>query len=334
MMRLYRLHRPSLDGLVQGTEPTPEPGTHEVLVRLHAASLNYKDLLFVKPASEGGIELPRPMVPLSDAAGEVMAVGSAVTRFAVGDPVSAVVVTGWFEGPIPRDAMPRALGVGHDGVLSEFRCFPEMDLVKLPKGYSYRDGSTLPIAALTAWNAVEHVEPGQTVVVLGTGGVALFALQFAKAAGAHVIITSSSDEKIQRAKALGADEAVNYRTTPAWHEKILEMTDGRGADHIVETVSGSSLELSVAATALGGHIHLVGLQDRGRIDPYGIQYRAITVRGIRMGSKRLFESMIGFIERHDIRPAIDKVFPFEDVRPAYEYLKHGLHFGKVVIDLG
>jgi NADPH:quinone reductase-like Zn-dependent oxidoreductase len=330
-MKLYRLIKPDLDSLVVMSEADPLPGPTEVLVQIKAASLNYKDLLFVKSAKDGGIELSRPTIPLSDAAGEVVALGSGVTDYAVGDRVTATVLHGWLEGPIPADAISRALGAGRDGVLCEYRTFDQADLIKLPAKYSFEEGATLPIAALTAWNAMEHVKPGQRVLILGTGGVALFALQFARAVRARVIITSSSDEKIARAKSMGAEEGINYRASPEWQKEVLSLTDGCGVDHVVETVSGTSLQRSVAATAIGGHVHLVGLLDRGKIDPYDIQYRAVNVHGIRMGPKILFESMIQCLEKCDIYPVIDRQFAFADARQAYEYLKSGSHFGKVVI---
>lgn len=330
-MKAYRLHAPSLDGLRLDEEPVPTPGAGEVLVRIRAVSLNYKDLLFIKPPAEGGFALPRPTIPISDMAGEVVEVGPGVSRWHAGDKVTALVISGWRQGIIPADALQRALGFGEDGVLCEYRVFREDSLLALPEGYSYEEGSTLPIAALTAWNALAEVKPGETVLILGTGGVALFALQFAKAAGARAIITSSSDEKLERARKLGADDIINYRTSPNWREAVLTATNGVGADHVVETVSGSNLTDSVAATRIGGSVYLVGLQDKGMMDPYQIQFRAVTVRGIRMGSGEIFEDMLKMIGRHRIKPVIDRVFQFAEAKPAYEYLKAAGHFGKIVI---
>jgi NADPH:quinone reductase-like Zn-dependent oxidoreductase len=332
-VKLYRLTAPSLDALELVDEPVPTATSRDVVVRIHAASINYKDLLFVKPPSEGGIGLPGPMVPWSDAAGEVVEVGPEVTRFAVGDRVAPVVVQDWFGGPLPGDTLSRALGVGVDGVLSEYRVFDQNNLVALPAGLSYEEGSTLPIAAVTAWNAVQDVRPHESVLVLGTGGVALFALQFAKTAGARVIVITSQDEKAERAKALGADDTVNYTHCPEWQKEILALTDGRGVDHVVETVGGSSVERSVNATTIGGSVYQVGLIDRGTMDPYNIQMRAVTVRGIRMGSRGQFETMNDLISRHAIRPVLDSVLGFSDVRAAYERIASGKHFGKVVLTL-
>jgi NADPH:quinone reductase-like Zn-dependent oxidoreductase len=332
-MKLYRLSTPSLDGLQLLHEPDPRPKSHEIVVRIRAASLNYKDLLFVRPVADGGIPLPRPTIPLSDAAGEVVEIGAEVNRFAVGDRVAPVVVQNWFNGPLPADTMDRALGVGVDGVLAEFRVFDQNNLVLLPPELSYEEGATLPIAAVTAWNALQHVQPYETVLVLGTGGVALFAVQFAKASGARVIVITSRDEKAGRAKALGADETVNYTRHPDWEQEVLALTGGRGVDHVVETVGGSSVERSVKATAIGGSVYGVGLIDRGKIDPYCIQYRAVTVRGIRIGSREQFETMVRLVGAHAIRPVIDSVHPFAEVRAAYERIDSGEHFGKVVVSL-
>lgn len=330
-MKAYRLFTPSLDDLRLVDEPMPAAGPGEVLVRIHAASLNFKDLLFIKPPAEGGIACPRPTVPLSDMAGEIVAVGSGVDDWKVGDRVTAGVMPGWFEGYIPADATSKALGFGQDGVLSEYRAFRADSIIALPNDCSYEEGSTLPIAALSAWNGVQHVRAGESVLVLGTGGVALFALQFAHALGARVIMTSSSDEKLERTRALGADETVNYRTHGNWHEKILELTGGRGVDHVVETVSGSNLTQSVACTAIGGHVYLVGLQDKGLMDPYQIQFRAVNVHGIRVGSLNLFRDMMRVIDGHRIKPVIDRVFAFDETLAAYAHLKAAGHFGKIVI---
>jgi NADPH:quinone reductase-like Zn-dependent oxidoreductase len=332
-MKAFRLFAPSLEELRLVDEPKPRPGRGEVLVRLRAASLNYKDLLFVKSPLEGGIELPRPTIPLSDGAGTIEEIGSDVSVWAVGDRVANTAVQKWRDGPIAADAHLRALGYGEDGALCQYRVFSEDGLVRLPEGCSFEEGSTLPIAALSAWNGMQHVRPGETVLILGTGGVALFGLQFAKALGARAIITSSNDKKLDRARQLGADETINYVTHPDWHEIVLKMTDGHGADHVVETVSGSNLTKSTAATAIGGHVYLVGLLDRGLMDPYQIQYRAVNIHGIRMGSRTLFENMVKVIEQYKIAPVIDRVFSLEDTIPAYDYLKRAGHFGKVVIKI-
>jgi NADPH:quinone reductase-like Zn-dependent oxidoreductase len=332
-VKVYRLTKPSLDGLQRSEEPDPKPAPNEALVRIRAVSLNYKDLLFVKPPSEGGFELPGPMIPLSDAAGEVIAIGSAVTRVAVGDRVAPINVLNWFEGPIPADAFKHALGFGVDGVLCQLRTVDQNNLVRLPAGLSFEESSTLTIAGVTAWHAVSGVRANQTVMVLGTGGVAMFALQFCRAAGARVFISSSSNAKAERARALGAEETINYRENPDWSVRVRELTGGRGVDHVVENVGGSSLHQSIAATAIGGTIHSIGILDKGLVNPYEIQFKGITLRGIRMGPRSLFEDMNRLIEQHRIRPLVDRVFPFQEARAAYEYLRDARHVGKVVISI-
>lgn len=330
-MKAYRLYAPSLDQLRLVDEPVPTPGLGEVLVKIHSVSLNYKDLLFVKPLAEGGIACPQPTIPISDMAGEITAIGPDVTEWQIGDRITAAVMPGWFEGVIP--ANPPALGYGLDGVLCEYGTFRADSILRIPAAYSFEEASTLPIAALSAWNAVEHVRAGESVLILGTGGVALFALQFVKALGARTIITSSSDAKLDRARLLGADETVNYRTHTDWNMQVLELTDGRGVDHVVETVSGTNLTQSVGCTAIGGHVYVVGLQDKGLMDPYQIQYRAVNVHGIRVGSLEQFRQMIAFIDQHDILPVIDRVFPFSETLDAYAHLKAAGHFGKIVINI-
>lgn len=330
-MKAYRLYAPSLGELRRVDEPAPSAGSGEVLVRVRAVSLNYKDLLFVKPPEEGGIALPKPTIPLSDMAGEIVEIGSGVSGFGLGDRVTAAVMPGWFEGVIPADATLKSIGFGQDGVLCEYHVFRADSILRLPADCSYEEGSTLPIAAVSAWNAVRHVRAGESVLILGTGGVALFALQFVKALGARAIVTSSSDAKLDRTRALGADDLINYRTNSDWHEKVLALTDGAGVDHVVETVSGSNLTQSVACTVIGGHIYVVGLQDKGLMDPYQIQYRAVNVHGIRVGSLALFREMMDVVGLHRIKPVIDRVFPFDETPAAYRHLKAAGHFGKIVI---
>lgn len=323
-MKAYRLTKQDLDGLIQVEEPEPAPGPNQVLIRIRAASLNYKDLFFV---------LPRPTIPVSDAAGEIVAVGSSATQFAIGDRVSPNVAQNWLDGVLPADVADHALGYGVDGVLCQYRALDVEGVVRLPDFYTVVQGSTLPIAGVTAWNAVRQVNAGEAVLVLGTGGVSIFALQFAKAKGASVILTSSSDEKINRALRLGADHALNYRRDPRWPERVLEITGGCGVQHVIESVGGLSVEQSVRATAIGGHIHLIGHLDFERADTSGITEKAITVRGIRFGSRAIFEDMIEFINISRIVPVIDSVFAFNDALSAYRHLESGAHFGKIVINV-
>jgi NADPH:quinone reductase-like Zn-dependent oxidoreductase len=333
MMKAYRLTRQDLDGLIRTDELDPTPRPNEVLVRIRAASLNYKDLFFVRPAEQHGLALPRPTIPISDGAGEIVAVGSEVADFGVGDRVAANVAQNWIDGVIPADAAQHALGYGIDGILCQFRALDAAGVVRLPDDYSYEQGSTLPIAGVTAWNAIRRVSPGESVLVLGTGGVAVFALQFAKAQGAKVILTSSSAAKIARAVELGADHGINYRTNPSWEEEVKELTGGRGVDHVIETVGGRSVEQSVEATAIGGRIHMIGLLDFQRADTSGITEKAITVQGIRFGSRGTFEDMVRFINKSRVVPVIDSVFKFDDAISAYRHLDSKAHFGKIVIDV-
>lgn len=327
-VKLYRVKGTTLDSLIPSEEPSPIPGAHEVLVRVRAVSLNYKDLNFLKP----GAPPPGGLVPLSDAAGEIVSVGPGVTRLKLGDRVANVAVKGWIDGPPPADAYARSFGAGIDGVLSEFRVVNEQDLLRLPSGYDWIEGSTLPIAALSAWNSLAELQPKQTVLILGTGGVAIFALQFAKARGARVIMTSSSDWKIAKIREYGADETVNRGRHPDWETEVLSLTDGRGVDLVVEAVGGSSVQRSIAAAAIGGTVNVVG-NGKGPIEAYSILARAVRVRGIRIGPRNMFEDMIAFIDQKRIRPVVHRVFSFAEARSAYEHLIAANHLGKIVISI-
>ncbi|QGR00139.1 NAD(P)-dependent alcohol dehydrogenase [Paenibacillus psychroresistens] len=333
-MRAYRLVAPTLDGLQMNTEKIPEIAPNEVLVKLHAASLNYKDTFYI--AGDKGIQLPRPTVPLSDGAGEVVAVGSSVDRFVPSDHVAGVLVQDWLYGPIPVHALNSSTSLGHglDGNLTEYRVFNQEGLVQLPKNLSYEEGATLPCAAVTAWNAVRDIRSSQTVLILGTGGVALFALQFAKALGAKTIITSSSDAKLARAIEVGVDHVINYRSNPDWHKTVRDLTEGMGVDHVVETVGSNTLEQSILAARIEGMVHLVGIvPPAGKIDPMPVIFGAITVRGVRVGSRQLFEEMNAFIERKNIHPIISQRFAFEDAKSAFIQQLNGPDFGKIVVNI-
>lgn len=328
----YRLTAPSLESLQLFTETVPTIGSYEVLVQMRAASLNYKDNFYLAGAQ--GIQLPRPTVPLSDGAGEVVAVGERVNRFAVGDSVAGNFVQDWLYGPLGDHAADSSTTLGHgiDGTLTEYRVFNQEGLVALPRNLSYEEGATLPCAAVTAWNAVREIRPAQTVLILGTGGVALFALQFAKALGARTIVTSSSDTKLARAAAAGADHLINYQGDPDWSKQARELTDGKGVDHVIETVGPDTLERSILATRRDGTVHLVGLINPvGKIDPMLILGGTVTVRGVRVGSRQLFEEMNTFIERKEIHPLIGHRFHFGNARDAFAQQLKGPEFGKIVI---
>ncbi|MCS4095726.1 NAD(P)-dependent alcohol dehydrogenase [Rhizobium sp. BK176] len=312
----------------------PELAQNEVLVRMQAASVNYKDSFYLN--GEDGTQLSRATIPLSDGAGEVVAVGPLVRRFAVGDRVVGNFVQDWIYGPIPSHAVDSSTTLGHgiDGVLGEFRAFHEEGLVRLPENLNYEEAATLPCAAVTAWNAVRNVRAWETVLITGTGGVALFALQFANALGAKTIVISSSDEKMARAKDVGASHVVNYKNEPDWHLRARELTGGWGVEHVVDAVGPDTLERSIAATAREGTVHFVGLMNPKRVlNPMLILGGTVNVRGVRVGSRKLFEEMNAFIERRDIHPIIGKRFAFESSRDAFEQQVRGAPFGKIIVDI-
>lgn len=309
------------------------PGPGQVLVRLRAASLNYRDLLVI--AGKGIAPTPAGLVPLSDGAGEVIEVGADVTLWRVGDHVAGTFAPLWLGGEIDAHSRTMMLGGALPGVLTEYRLFREDALVELPKHLSFVQGSTLPCAALTAWNSLYGLRPvraGETVLVLGSGGVSIFALQFAKAAGARVIATSSDDAKIMRLRALGADEAINYRSEPDWRSAVLDMTDDRGVDHVIEVGGAGTLEASMGSTRVGGIVHLIGVLAGGSFDPAKAQMNRVIVRGVFVGSREMFQEMNRAIAQCGLTPVIDTIFPFDQAPDALRYLKSGRHFGKVVID--
>ena len=335
-MRLYRLPKAGDINdltLTEAADPTVGPG--QVRVRLRAASLNYRDLMIVRdqygrPARPG-------LVPVSDGAGDVVEVGTGVTRVAVGDRVAGIFHQRWLAGPIEDDVMSSALGGDLDGVLAEERTFDQDGLVKVPAHLSYDEAATLPCAAVTAWDALFNgpapVRPGDTVLTLGTGGVSAFAIQFARLAGARVIATSSSDEKLYRAKQLGATDGINYKTTPDWEKAVKELTAGRGVDAVVEVGGAGTLPKSLAAVRRGGTVSVIGLLTGpgGEINPLVLIPRAAVMRGVYVGSRATFETMNRALSLHRLRPAIDRPFDFEQAGDAYRHLASGSHFGKVVV---
>jgi NADPH:quinone reductase-like Zn-dependent oxidoreductase len=313
--------------------PTPEPGSGQVRFRLRAASLNYRDLMICKGVYNPRLKLP--VIPLSDGAGEVTAVGDGVSRFRVGDRVVAAFMPGWREGP-PTDLKVRsALGGDVDGMLAEESVLPESGLLPIPEHLSFEEAATLPCAAVTAWNALVEtggVQPGDSVLVQGTGGVSLFALQFARMAGARVIATSSRDDKLSRALELGASDGINYKTSPDWDKRARELTGGVGVDMIVEVGGAGTLPRSTRAIRTGGYIALIGvLSGAGEFNPIPLLMRNIRLQGIFVGSVAMFEAMLAAIATARMRPVMDRVFPFDQAAEALEYLESGAHFGKVVI---
>jgi NADPH:quinone reductase-like Zn-dependent oxidoreductase len=304
-----------------------------VRVRLRAASLNFRDLMMSKGIYNPKLKLP--LIPLSDGAGEVAAVGEGVSRFRVGDRVVSAFMPGWVDGP-PTEAKTRsALGGEVDGVLAEEYVLPETGLLPIPAHLSFEEAATLPCAALTAWNALVEtggIRPGDSVLVQGTGGVSIFALQFARLAGARVIATSSSDAKLARVRDMGASDGINYKTTPGWDKRVRELTGGQGIDLIVEVGGAGTLPLSTRAIKLGGYIALIGvLTGAGEFNPIPLLMKNIRLQGIFVGSVSMFESMLKAIEVSQLRPVIDRVFPFDQAIEALKYLESGAHFGKVVI---
>ncbi|MCU0870661.1 MAG: NAD(P)-dependent alcohol dehydrogenase [Burkholderiales bacterium] len=334
-MRALQATAFSIDSLALAERAVPAPRRGEILVRIRAASLNYRDLAILAQAYIP--TLPLPYVPASDACGEVVAVGEDVTRFAVGDRAVPVYTQGWHDGkPTPEQRTRRTLGAPLSGVLQEYVAVPAEDAVTVPQHLSDAEAATLPIAALTAWSTLQEgdVKTGDTVLVQGTGGVALFALQFAKLAGAKVIVISSSDEKLARAKALGADVGINYRATPDWHVAVKEATGGRGVDIIVETV-GASLDKSLGAVAFGGFIGVIGFVAgyEAKIPLRAVIGPMIRVQGIAVGSRTRFEAMNRAIAQHGLKPVIDSTFSLADGADAFRRLEKGAHFGKIVIDI-
>jgi len=337
-MRAYRITAGStdLEGLALHDEPEHEPGPGEVAVRVRAAALNARDLSIIAGQYVGG-PVARDTVPLSDGAGEVAAVGAGVSRVAVGDRVAGIFFQRWLDGAFTEDMRGAQLGGPLDGMLAERVVLNEAGLVRIPDHLSFEQAASLPCAGVTAWHALVSrgcLAPGETVLVLGTGGVSVFALQFAKAAGATVIVTSSSDDKLQRARALGADHTVNYERTSDWQAEVLKLTGGRGVDHVVE-VGGATLPHAVGALATGGRIHLVGFVAgrEARLFLPMLVGRLATLRSIYVGSRAMFEAMNAAIAANRIEPVVDRTFAFDRARDAYAYQKSGAHFGKVVIEV-
>jgi NADPH:quinone reductase-like Zn-dependent oxidoreductase len=324
-----------IDALSLVDRPTPVPGPHEVVVRIRAVSLNYRDLLHVL----GFADSDRwPLVPCSDGAGEIIAVGAAVSRFAVGDRVAGTFFQRWVAGEMTETVMESAVGGRVQGMLAEQVCVPEDALVAMLPGWTFAEAATLPCAAVTAWHALVtrgHLAAGETVLALGTGGVAMFALQIAKMHGARCIITSSSDEKLARARALGADETVNYARQPDWETQVLELTGGRGVDHVVELGGAGTLEKSCLAARYGGKVWLIGVLTgfAGTANPLHILRKSLTLQGIYVGSREMFEAMNQAFAASGLRPVIDRAFGFGEAREAFHCMQAAGHFGKLVINV-
>ncbi|MEQ1862061.1 MAG: NAD(P)-dependent alcohol dehydrogenase [Chthoniobacteraceae bacterium] len=324
-------HRGSLDGLMQVELPDPVPAPDEVLVRIRAVALNFRDLIATR------IERPNnltPLIPCSDGAGEVIAVGANVTAWKPGDRVIGCFFQAWEAGRIRREVMRSDLGGPLHGVLAEKVAL--RDVVAMPSHMSFEQACTLPCAALTAWHALVEeggVSADETVLLLGTGGVSIFALQFAKLHGARVIITSSSDTKLAKARALGADETINYREFPDWQVRVHELTGRRGADHVVEVGGWGTLEKSFESVGYGGKVHLIGVLTgfEGKINPWQIIVKSLRVQGYYVGNREMFDSMNRTIEQHRFAPVIDSIYEFGCARDAFALMESRAHFGKIVI---
>ena len=334
-MKTYIIPKPAgIDSLSLVERPDPTPGPRQVLVRVKATSLNYRDLLTVE--AQYARVAPKPdLVPLSDGAGEVVAVGPGVSRLKVGDRVAGCFMQKWIGGAIDETAQGSAMGGALDGMLTELAVLEEDGAVKLPEALSFEEGATLPCAAVTAWHAlveIGNLKAGDTVLVQGSGGVSIFALQFAKMFGARVIATSSSAAKAERLKQMGAEAVIDYKATPDWDKEAMRLTANRGADIIVEVGGAGTLPRSFGAARLGGKIAVIGLlTGLAQVDPMPILRRNLRVQGLYVGSKQMFEAMNRAIEAGGLKPVIDKVFPFAEAKEAYRHLKSQRHFGKIVI---
>ncbi|MEM6744833.1 MAG: NAD(P)-dependent alcohol dehydrogenase [Pseudomonadota bacterium] len=312
------------------------PGPGQVRVRMRAASLNYRDLSTVETPKGRS---PRfPLVPCSDGAGEVVAVGEGVRSVAVGDRVASCFFQDWADGPCTPEAMASALGGARDGVLAEEAVLEEGGVIPVPAHLDFAEAACLPCAGLTAWHMLRAPEPvvaGETVLILGTGGVSVFAQQFCAMMGARTIVTSSSDEKLARMRAMGAWEGVNYRETPEWQEAVLALTGGRGVDRVMEVGGPGTLPRSIAATKVGGRISLGGILTgaAGAVNPTDIMRRSQTLTGIYVGSRAMFGRMNRAIEAQGLRPVIDARFPFDRAPEAFRAMRAAEHFGKIVIEM-
>ena len=316
--------------------PDPVPGPAEVLVRMRAASLNYRDLMMVSGAYTRGGPVAGTITPLSDGCGVVEAVGEGVTRVAVGDRVSSLFYQTWLAGPPTPERLKGALGSPIPGVARELAVYSQDGVSKVPDFLSDEAVATLPCAALTAWRAIFEdgdLQPGDTVVLQGTGGVSIFGLQFAKAAGLRPIITSSSDAKLARAAELGADDRINYRTTPDWGKAVKAATGGRGADLVLEVGGPGTLPMSLRAVRFAGHIAIIGSVGGAAegFNPTALIGNSAKLQGLSVGSRDMFEAMCRFIALKKIEPVVDKVFAWTDARTAFETMRAGDQFGKIVL---
>ncbi len=323
-----------IDSLATVDRAEPQPGHGQVVIQVKVCSLNYRDLLVVKGMYNPRLQLP--FTPFSDGVGEVVAVGEGVTRVNVGERVAGIFMPKWVDGPIDEIKSKSALGGGGPGMLAEQVVLSEEGVVRVPDHLSDEEAATLPCAAVTAWHALVvsgDVKAGDTVLTLGTGGVSLFAVQLAKICGAKIFATSSSDKKLAKVKELGASELINYKSDPEWDKTIRNITDKVGVDHVVEVGGAGTLSKSLKAVRLGGHIALIGILSGAgaEFNPLPILMKNVRVQGIYVGSRQMFEDMNKAIATHELRPTVDKVFGFDEVKEALKYMESGSHFGKICV---
>jgi NADPH:quinone reductase-like Zn-dependent oxidoreductase len=337
-MRAYPIQHFGIDHLQPTDLPTPMPTPGTALIRVHAVSLNYRDLMVVKGLYNPRMALPR--IPCSDGAGEVVALGEGVNSLNIGDRVCGIFMQRWLDGPPTADKSKSALGGDTDGMLSEYVLLPHDGVVRFPAHLSYEEASTLPCAGVTAWNALHHagdpanpIHPTDSIVIQGTGGVSIFTLQFAKLLGARVLGTSSSDEKLARARTLGLDEALNYKQTPDWAKWVTGLTGNIGADRIIEVGGANTFPQSLRAVRVGGTVAQIGVlsgaSSEAPLTP--ILHKQLRVQGIYVGSRAMFEQMNAAIAEASLHPVIDKVFAYDQAPEAFRHMESASHFGKIVI---
>jgi NADPH:quinone reductase-like Zn-dependent oxidoreductase len=334
-LKVYELDlsRKGFDAINAAERPQPKAAAGQVVIRMHAFSLNFRDLLIVNhlyPVASA----ERGLIPVSDGAGEVVETGEGATRFRKGDRVMGSFFQAWIDGPLTFPAMNSSLGGAIDGVLAEYVALSEEGVVAIPGNLSYEEAATLPCAGVTAWHALVErgkIAEGQSVLLLGTGGVSIFGLQIAKAFGAKAFITSSSDEKLTRVP--GADGMINYKRRPDWEKDVLELTGGAGADHILETSGAGTLQKSLQALAIHGQVNIIGVLTglKGDLDLSPLLIKTARMQGIFVGSRAMLERFAAFVEERRVKPVIDRVFGFEQAVDAYRYLAAAQHFGKIVI---
>jgi len=334
-MKAYVVRQFGIDELAVTERAVPEPGPGEVLVRLRAASLNYRDLMVVSGTYNPRMKLPA--VPFSDGSGEVEAVGEGVSRWKPGDRVCPIFVQRWLDGGASVEKSRTSLGAGAqwDGVLREFGTFSEQSLVRVPEHLSFEEAATLPCVGVTAWNALNvsgKLRAGESVLTMGTGGVSTFALQLAKLSGARVIATTSSDSKAERLTGLGADDVINYQSREDWDAAVLELTGKRGVDHVIEVGGSGTLNRSLNAVRHGGHVAMIGaLTGPAEFNPVAVFMKSVRLKGIYVGSRQMFEDLNRAMEVGKVNPVIDRIFDFDEVKDALRYMESGSHFGKVVV---